>query len=101
MRVIANRQLSGVYGRKVMGEEFECPDDIVNQLLDNDLVRPAAQPKVVYETKVIWPESPEVTARPPFRDGALHHEEPPRVAPESDQELPKPDVHRRGTAHRR
>lgn len=66
MRVIANRQLTGVYGTVVAGQEFECPDEVARQLLYSGVVRKADPPQVLYETKVVRPA--EVGPTQPFRD---------------------------------
>jgi hypothetical protein len=87
MRVIANRQLHGSYGDVVAGQGFECQDDIGRQLLRDGSVRLPEEPRILYDTKVIVPQAPEVSARQPFRDVPVHHEEPAAVAPEGDSVL--------------
>ena len=104
MRIIANRQLSGVYGTVVDGQEFEVADDIALQLLAANLVRKPGPPRVLYDskvsyqTKVVIPEASEVGPRQPFRDVPLSHQEPPIVVTESDPVLPAADVSEQGTA---
>ena len=100
MRLIANRQLTGVYGSVVAGDGFDVEDATGRQLMSAGLARRADPPRVQYETKVITPEAPEVSARQPFRDSALPHEEPPSVAPESDSLLPPANVSESGAADR-
>lgn len=99
MRLIANRQLTGDHGFVLEGQTFESStEEQAKQLIQRGLARAADPPKVLYQTKVIYPEAPEVSARPPFRDGAVHHAEPPPVAPEGDSVLPEPDVPLQGDA---
>lgn len=100
MRLIANRQLTGVYGSVVAGDGFDVEDATGRQLLNAGLARRADPPSVRYETKVITPEAPGVSARQPFRDSTLPHEEPPSVAPESDKFVPPTDLSESGTADR-
>jgi hypothetical protein len=108
MRVICNaQQLHGDYGTVTAEQEFECPDDVAPELIKAGLVRALPKPKVLYETKpilpeyrVIVPEAPEVSARPPFRNVPLSHEESPDVAPESDSVLPGSDVSQQRNDHR-
>lgn len=63
MKVIANKLLYGPYGQVVQDQEFECEDERAQQLLKSGYVRHANPPKVQYETKVVTPEAPEVSAR--------------------------------------
>jgi hypothetical protein len=99
MRLIAvAHQLTGVYGTVTAGEEFECRDDLAKQLVRSGSARKAAPPRVLYETKVVVPEAPEVGARPPFRNVPVHHAESPPVAPEGDPVLPAADLPAPGAA---
>ena len=98
MRVIANRQLTGHYGVVSGGEEFEADDDVARQLLRTGLVRKPDPPRVLYETKVIVPESPEAAPRPGFRDVPVPDAEPAPVASESDPLLRASDVSRQGAS---
>ena len=82
MRVIAIRQLTGNYGTVIAGQEFTCSDDVARELLAAGVVRRPDPPQVIYETKVIVPEAPEVRARDSFRDVCLSDKEPQGVAPE-------------------
>ena len=53
MKVIATRQLHGVYGTKLAGEEFDVHPDIGKKLLKDGLVRqPSADG---YDVKAIQP----------------------------------------------
>src|SRR5512137_189099 len=78
MRLIANRQLTGVYGTVVAGQEFECPDDVARQLIQSGVVHKAEPPKVQYETKIIRPA--EVGPAQPFRDVPVPDPQPAPVA---------------------
>ena len=105
MKLIANRQLC--FGNNVVegGEEFEMPDDVAADLMRREVARRAEPPKILYETKparmetpTIQPESPEVTARQPFRNVPVLDEEPQAVAPAGDPVLPESDIHEQRTA---
>ena len=72
MRLISNIQLTGTYGTVVAGQEFECEESTARELLTAGIVRKAGPPVVRYETKVIAPEAPEVSARHSFRDCLLY-----------------------------
>ena len=100
MRLIANRQLTGDYGSVVAGDGFEVEDATGHQLITAGLARRAETPRVQYETKVITPEAPEVSARQPFRELSLPHAEPPSVAPESDRVVPPTDLSQSGVVDR-
>jgi hypothetical protein len=78
MKLIAHRQLTGIYGTVVTGQEFECPDDVARELLISGVVHKAEPPKVQYETKVIRPA--EVGPAQPFRDVPVRDEKPAPVA---------------------
>src|SRR4051812_11371252 len=73
MLVIANKQLCGDYGDVVAGQVFECDDATARQLLANNLVRQAAAPRIIYDTKVVTPAAAEVRPRDPFRDVFVSH----------------------------
>jgi len=99
MRLIAvAHQLTGVYGTVTAGQEFECRDDLARQLVKAGSARKADPPRVTYETKVVVLEAPEVSARLPFRDVPVRHEESPPVDPESDRVLPESDLPTPGDA---
>jgi hypothetical protein len=95
MRVIANRQITGEYGSVVAGQAFDVRDELAEDLMKRNLVRTAAAPRILYDTKVIQPaEAPEVGPREPFRRNVpVPNQESPDVAPEGDRVLPEPDVH--------
>ena len=99
MRLIANRQLAGDYGRADAGQTFEASAEVARSLVERGLARPWKEPTVLYETKVIVPEAPGVSARPPFRDESLPDEESAPVAPAGDPVLPRSDVPKPRTAH--
>ena len=100
MRLISNRpQLHGSYGTVVFGQQFEVEEDVARQLLRSGAARLPDPPRVLYETKVVVPEAPEVGARLPFRDVPLPDPQPPAVAAEGDSVLPAADVPQPGTAH--
>ena|ERR1700737_4559457 len=102
MRLICTaQQLTGDYGTVTAGQEFDCPDDVAQQLLAVGSVRKPGPPRVRYETKVIVPEAPEVGARLPFRDMPVSHEESSSVAAEGDRVLPESDVPEQGAADNR
>lgn len=93
MRVIANRQITGEYGSVLPGQTFEVRDEIAEDLLKRSLVRTAAGPRVMYDTKVIQPaEAPEVGARDPFRNVPMPNEGSTDVAAEGDRVLPEADL---------
>lgn len=92
MRVIANRQLHGEYGTVTADQGFECRDDLATELLKGGMVRNALPPKVQYETKVITPEAPEVSARQPFRDVPVPDQKSQGVAPEGDRMFSESDL---------
>lgn len=92
MKLIANRQLRGVYGLVVPGQTFDCPDDVAAELLKKEVARMALPPRVQYETKVVTPEAPEVSARQPFRDVPVLDAQPETVAPESDRVFSTTDL---------
>ena len=100
-------QLTGDYGTVVQGQEFEVDELIGSQLVRNGHARRADPPRIVYQTKVVTPESatvaleaPGVSPRPPFRDVPMLNPESPRVAPASDPLLSGPDVCKPGTPYR-
>jgi hypothetical protein len=102
VKVIANSILHGSsYGTKAANEEFDVADDIGHQLLSQNMVRHAKPPKVQYETKVIVPEAPEVSAREPFRDGVVHHAKPETVDSEGLKVLSTSDIFASGTTDSR
>lgn len=99
MKLIANTQLAGDYGRVNAGQVFEVPDAQGKELLRTGHVRVATPPAVAYETKVIVPqEAPQVSARQPFRHVPLPNEKPEALAPDSDRELPAADISEPGDA---
>lgn len=61
MRLIANRQLTGDYGTVPPGAYFDADEDTALSLIKRGL---ATQTDFTYETKVITPEAPVVTATP-------------------------------------
>ena len=98
MRLISNTQLTGSYGTVVAGQEFECEESTARELLTAGIVRKAGPPAVRYETKVIVPEAPEVSARHSFRDVPVPDEESEELASEGNRLLPAADAPERGTA---
>lgn len=107
MRVICNRQqLCGSYGVATLGQEIEIEDEMIaRQLLRLGHVRLPDPPRVVYETKVIIPEAPEVSARPSFResppgDVPVPDPKPQGMAPAGDPLFPETDVSPSRTADR-
>ncbi len=99
MRLICDRpQLTGNYGPNaaqstvLLGQQFEASDDLGRHLIQNGLAHRADPPKVLYETKVVTPEAPEVSPRLPFHNLPLHHEEQAGVATESNPMLPGSDL---------
>lgn len=102
MRLIANRQLTGDHGFVLEGQVFETDtDEKGRSLINRGLARAADPPKVLYSTKVIVPEAPEVSARQPFRHVPVPHKESQAVVTESDQVFSGPDVPEQGTADTR
>lgn len=92
MRLIANRQLSGAYGVVTAGQVFECDDEIARTLMENGVAYRPQPPRILYQTKVVRPEAPEVGPRPPFRDLPLPNAEPKVVSATSNPVLPGTDV---------
>lgn len=112
MKLIANKQLTGSYGRVIAGQAFETNDPDAVILVRMGHARKIEAPKISYETKVVVPQSQpafetksvevsEVDPRLPFRDGTQYNAEPPAVDSESDSMLPIPDVPEQGNANRR
>src|SRR5580658_7170856 len=98
--VCVSSQLTGAYGTVIAGEEFECEDSIATELLRAGFVRKPGSPTVRYETKVIVPEAPQVSARQPFRHLPVSDPRPETVASEGDYVFPPPaDQQQRGAAH--
>jgi len=99
MKLIANRQLTGVYGTVAAGDQFECSDDIGKQLVANHLAHKAEPPTVVYETKQVVPsEAPEVRPERPFRDVHVPDTQSEEVATAGDSVLSEADVQSPRTA---
>ena len=84
-----------------MGQEFDADEDVGRQLLRAGLVKRPDPPGMVYETKVIVPEAPEVAPRDAFRDMPVPDPEQADVAPEGDQELSAANVPAQRTADSR
>jgi hypothetical protein len=101
MWVKAIRSLEGDYGSRKPGEEFQCDDHIAAQLLESGRVTHALLPKVEYEVKVIRPIAPEVSAREPFRNLPVSHQESQELATEVDSVFSGPELSQRGTADTR
>lgn len=99
MNVIANSQLTGIYGTVAKDEPFNCPDEVAKELLANRKVRLAGKPIVRKEIKVIKP--PEVGPTVPFRDGSLSDSEPKIVPSSSNKKLSRADSSRQRTSHSR
>jgi hypothetical protein len=103
-RLIALRDLynPAEYGRAYEGHEFECSDSTARQLLQRGSARRASydQNIVVYETKVIYPEAPEVSARDPFCHVPGLNPQSPDLASESDPVLPVANIQEPGIADR-
>jgi predicted ester cyclase len=98
MRVIANRQITGEYGSKVAGDVFEVRDELAEDLLRRELVRRADPPRIIYQTKIIVPEAPEVSARPPFRDVSMPDQKPQGMATQGDTVLSGSNISPQGTS---
>jgi hypothetical protein len=90
MKLIANRQLTGVYGTVGPGEAFECDDELAQELLRAGVVRKAEPPRVLYQTKAVSP--PEVGPAIPFRDLPVPDAKPQEVAAQGDPVLPGPNL---------
>jgi hypothetical protein len=95
MKLIANCQLTGVYGTVIAGQQFEAEDELALHLIKGQMAHKADPPRIEYQTKVIVPEAPEVSPREPFRDLLMPDETAPTVAPESNRILPQSDVQER------
>src|SRR5687767_9167576 len=88
--------LLGDYGKVSQGQEFECKDErVALQLIAEGKAYRVMPPPVIHET------TPEVSARPPFRDVPVPDEEPAPVAAESNPVLPGSNVSQQGTPHPR
>ena len=100
MRLVANKQTTGDYGTIPPGGVFHTPDDIGRQLITMGIARIDAPPAVLYETKVVTPEAPQVSARDifpgPTSDGALPDAQPEGLAPEGDPLLSGAEVQEPG-----
>lgn len=96
MRIITHIQLKGDYGLKAPGDEFECPDELALRLIKEGKAHRAGVPKILYETKVIVPEAPEVGPGP-FRDRAVLDAKSTEMAATSDTGLPESDVSKQET----
>jgi hypothetical protein len=92
MTVIANRPLRGEYGLVNRGQQFEVRDEVAEQLLKKGLVTPVGAPRVEYETKVLRPAAPEVSARQPFRELPVFDPQPEGMASEGDRVFSTADV---------
>ena len=101
MRLVANRQLTGDYGFVAPGQEFWANDpEVAEQLIRRGLAAP-----VGYETKVIYPEAPQVAAREPFRFRPISTRdvpvpddpEPPALAAVRDAVVQAADISKPGT----
>lgn len=102
--IIANSTLYNrtEYGLKSPGDMFTVRDSLARDLMSRGLARPADPPRVVYETKVITPEAPEVSPRPlPFRLGTVPDEGQTGVDPDRDRVLEQPDVPEKRAPNRR
>ena len=51
MKLIAERQLLGDYGKVSAGEQFEVSADVGEQLIARGLARHALPPRVLYEVR--------------------------------------------------
>jgi len=66
MQLIANRQLTFTdLGTFAAGQPFTIDDDRGKQLIEAGTARKNEPPRIVYQTKVITPEAPEVSAQQP------------------------------------
>lgn len=93
MKLIAVTQLSGNYGVVQAGQEFEADADTARELLQRGYVKHAADPQIVYETKVIVPEeAPKVSARRPFRHGVVRDAQSSPVDTQDAPVVPPADV---------
>lgn len=92
MRLIANTRLynPAAYGTALQGQEFDCPDDIAQELIAQGKARKADPPKILKETKVISP--PEVGPVIPFRDVSMSDKKQEKVASEGNQVLSQSDA---------
>lgn len=80
------------------GQMFESTDEEARQLIALGLARTPDPPRVVYETKIITPEAPQVAARDPFQFIPVghvpvpDHADPPALAAVRDRVLADADV---------
>lgn len=102
MQLIALRQTCGDYGMISAGQVFTADDEVARQLIMEGIARRPDPPRIVYETKVVVPEAPEVSARQPFRDLHLPDDpEPPALAAVRDSVLAAANVQQQGTVDNR
>lgn len=98
MKLIANSQLTGIYGTVAKDEEFNCEDeDVAKQLLHDGKARKPIPPQVTMETKVTGPS--EVGPVQPFCDMSMPNPKPKPVAAASDTVLPKSKVPKKRAAN--
>lgn len=102
MLLIANRPFyEKEIGRILADQSFEEPDvERARKLCESGLARRPA-PRIIYQTKVVIPEAPAVTADAPFRLMHLSDPEPDPLPPDSDPVLSESDLSEEGITHRR
>lgn len=95
VKLIAHRLLTGSFGTVPAGEPFDADPEEAQQLVERDLAHHANAPKVEYESKIIAPEAPEVSASESFRNRDVRNKKSKGVASGSNKKLsgsnaPKP-----------
>jgi hypothetical protein len=110
VKLITDREIT-INGVDYAAGEIEVDDGTANQLLKKEFernpngpnIRKAEMPRVLhYETKIITPEAPQVSAdATPFRDVPVYNEESPAMATEGDRVLPGTNLQEAGAPNRR
>jgi hypothetical protein len=78
---------------------MDLPDSLAEELLKNGVARKPDAPRVVYETKIVTPEAPEV-ASSTFRDVHVSHAQSAPIPLAGDPVLPGTDVPEPRVAYR-
>ena len=94
-------QLHGDYGDVSPGEFFSASDEVATELTAAGLVEPRVRYEMkshVYDTKVIVPDAPAVSARETFRHLPVSDARPETVASAGDPVFSRADVQEQGAA---
>jgi hypothetical protein len=101
MRLTAKQQLTNTdeYGTVIEGQSFEASEQTARKLIARGLAYETKVP--TYETAVVRPETPGVSAREPFRHVPDTDPEPPAMAAVRIATSAVPDVQEQGNTGRR